>query len=87
MHYTVTLRYRPEGGSQPIEHPSKADHQMDGDIGLLPNLGDHVHLDSMGGEDEPSFDGPVIERRFRYRGGDTCDVEIVVGPARYDRPS
>ncbi|QMV02489.1 hypothetical protein GHV40_13800 [Devosia sp. D6-9] len=80
MRYTVLLRYRPEEGRRSLDHPPKSDHQVEGDISLLPNLGDHIHLESMGGEDEPSFDGIVAERHFRYRGGDSCEVEIVVGP-------
>lgn len=87
MRYSVTLRYRPEGGRSPIDHPSKSDHQMEGNVGLLPDVGDHIHLESMGGEDEPSFDGRVAERHFRYRGGEFCDVEIIVGPTRYDKES
>jgi hypothetical protein len=51
---------------------------------MIPNVGDFVQIVAMGGEGEPSFDGKVRSRLFRYHGGDKCTINVVVESAEID---
>jgi hypothetical protein len=44
----------------------------------IPNVGDFVHLEALGGETSAHFSGQVKSRLFRYFNNETCAINIVV---------
>jgi hypothetical protein len=77
MKYYVTFQQLPAGALRPIDHPSASDFETDG-LGMIPNVGDLVHLVTMGKPDAPTYEGRVRSRLFRYFNDQSCGINIVV---------
>jgi hypothetical protein len=78
MKYSVTFQELPNGALRPIDHPTASDFETDENgFGMIPNVGDFVHLIAMG-EEGATYEGRVRTRLFRYFGSDTCGINIVV---------
>lgn len=81
MKYHVEFQPLPKGRERPLDDgESSAAHSFEGPEGvaLLPNIGDHVHLDPIGRPNHASFSGRVKSRFFMYFGNETCSINIVL---------
>jgi hypothetical protein len=83
--YRIDYQYLPKGSSRPQDDGEVVGIEATSDSGqtILPNVGDHVHIDnSMDGGERMMFTGKVRSRLFSYirvsDGEIFCNVNIVV---------
>jgi hypothetical protein len=83
--YRIDYQYLPKGSSRPQADGKVVGIEATSDSGqtILPNVGDHVHIDnSMDGGERMMFTGKVRSRLFSYirvsDGEIFCNVNIVV---------
>jgi hypothetical protein len=83
--YGIDYQYLPKGSSRPQDDGEVVGIEATSDSGqtILPNVGDHVHIDnSMDGGERMMFTGKVRSRLFNYirmsDGEVFCGVNIVV---------
>jgi hypothetical protein len=62
---------------RPIPRPPASDFATDAS-GMLPNVGDYVQVISEGPQNALNYSGRVRSRLFRYLGGDSCTINVVV---------
>lgn len=76
--YGVNFQYLPKGSTRPIDQGDVVDIAGDPvSVSALPQVGDFVELQTMGGDPPIAFSGRVRSRLFRYL-GDGRSVNIVV---------
>ena len=79
MKYFVSFQILPRGADRPIDHVSASDFETDDKgFGMIPCVGDYVHLIRMKSTDAPTYEGPVRSRLFRYFESESCGINIVV---------
>lgn len=79
MKYHVAFQQLSRGALRPTDHPSASDFSAEvGELALIPNVGDLVHIIPMGKPDAPSYNGRVKSRLFRYFNDESCAINIVV---------
>ncbi|TIX70771.1 MAG: hypothetical protein E5V25_09395 [Mesorhizobium sp.] len=77
MKYHVTFQEMGKQHGRPIDHPSASDFETDG-LGMLPNVGDYVHIEPLGKPEAPRYSGRVKSRLFTYINNDNCGINIVI---------
>jgi hypothetical protein len=77
MKYYVSFQEFSKKNGRPIDHNSASDFETDG-LGMIPNVGDYVHLEPMGKPEAPRYSGRVKSRLFSYFNNETCSINIVV---------
>jgi hypothetical protein len=83
MKYFIDYQYMPKGVARPLDDGQAVGIEANDNAGvvILPNIGDHVHIDSVE-KGDIRFSGKVRSRLFSYiRDGQSninCTVNIVV---------
>lgn len=84
MKYYVTFQEFSKQTGRPIDHPSASDFETDG-LGMLPTVGDYVHLEPLKDRDAPRYSGRVKSRLFTYFDDTRCGINIVVEESDDDK--
>lgn len=76
MRYRIQFQEMPKRGGKPVRIAGQAQVEMKPtELGLLPNIGDHVRLQTAGAG---PVAGKVRTRLFTYPGPDDCLINIVI---------
>jgi hypothetical protein len=76
MHYMVSFLHLKKGNILAATPPSIAHFETDGG-GMIPNIGDVIHIEQTTALGRSSYQGTVTNRIYSYVNAGNCDISVV----------
>lgn len=77
MHYLVNFLHMKKGHVSVAGPPNIAHFETNGG-GMIPNIGDVVHIGLSSVPGRSSYQGTVTDRLFRYVNAGNCEVSVIL---------